>query len=292
MSNPSPLRYPGGKFKIAPLLKKIIKKANIGSCTYIEPFAGGAGVALELLLSDSVEKIIINDYDKAIYSFWRAVLCESKRFIDCIENVPLSIDEWNKQRNIYLNSTRYSFEYAFATFYLNRTNHSGILSSGPIGGRSQANPQWTLGVRFNRENLIKRIQKISEYKKQIICYNKDVISFIHNYLPKYSTNAFVYFDPPYYNNGKKLYKDFLEPEDHRNIAEQIFNNVKAQWIVSYDNVPQIRDIYNGYLSKTFSLSYSLANKGYGTEIMFFKDAVLCPSHQELLEANIHFATWE
>ena len=115
---------------------------------------------------------------------------------------------------------------------------------------------------------------------------------IINYLPKYSTNAFVYFDPPYYNNGEKLYKDFLEQEDHRNIAEQIFSHVKAQWIVSYDNVPQIRDIYNGYLSKTFSLSYSLANKGYGTEIMFFKDPSLCPSRQELLDANIHFTTWE
>ena len=292
MINPSPLRYPGGKFKIAPLVKKIISKAQIEHCVYIEPFAGGAGIALSLLLSNYVDEIVINDYDRAISSFWKAILNETNRFVDSIANVPLNIEEWSRQREIYFNSTRYSFEYGFSTFYLNRTNHSGILSSGPIGGRLQDNPDWTLDVRFNRQNLISRINNIAEKKAQIHCYNKDVLSFIDSYLPYYAQNGFIYFDPPYYNKGKKLYKNFFEPQDHRNIAQHIFGNVTSHWIVSYDDVPEIENIYENYTSRKFSLSYSLANNGRGTEIMIFSDANLCPTLEELAEANIDISMWE
>lgn len=204
----SPLRYPGGKGKLAPLMELLIKQTGHCGGTYIEPFAGGAGIALELLEKEIVKDIVINDLDKGIYSFWRAILTETDRFINDIQTVELTISEWNKQREKINNCSRYSYDLGFATFYLNRTNRSGIIKGGVIGGLKQSG-KWRIDARFNRENMIKRIIKIASKKKHIHLYNKDVDSFIKNYLPKYEQNAFVYFDPPYFEKGKQLYPKFF-----------------------------------------------------------------------------------
>ena len=196
--NYSPLRYPGGKAKFSPCVKEIIHKSEDKIETYIEPFAGGAGVALDLLFSGEVKRIVINDYDKAIYSFWRAVLEETDRLIDLIKKTEITIDEWYKQKEVYMNNAnKYSLELAFATFFLNRTNRSGILNAGPIGGYAQRGA-YRLDVRYNKENLIQRIKDIAKLKKNIYIYNKEIRAFIQQVLPKYSENGFAYFDPPYY----------------------------------------------------------------------------------------------
>lgn len=204
----SPLRYPGGKGKLAPFMEYMIIQLGHRGGTYIEPFAGGAGIAIELLLNGVVNQIVINDYDKGIWSFWKAILTETDRFINEIRNVPLTIYEWERQHEICINhNDRYSFELGFATFYMNRTNRSGIIKGGVIGGIEQ-NGNWTMDVRFNRNELIKRIQNIAKKKKNIKLYNKDVNSFINSYVPRYN-NALIYFDPPYYKKGKQLYMNFF-----------------------------------------------------------------------------------
>ena len=278
-TNPSPLRYPGGKFKIHKLISLLINKVDGGCDTYIEPFAGGAGVAIELLLSGIVERIIINDSDQAIASIWKARTFENDAFLDKMWNTDVSLAEWHKQRDIYrFSKKKYSLDYGFAAFFLNRTNHSGILSSGPIGGQEQG--EWKLDVRFNKENLAKRIKAIGELKGQIKVYNRDVFSFVRNQLTKYEDHAFVYLDPPYYRRGEALYKNFFNGRKHRELKERIINDINIPWVVSYDNVPEIREIYDGVDSKAFSLNYSLANNGSGQEIMFFS-AGLEPTEQEL-----------
>lgn len=268
MSNPSPLRYPGGKYKISKLVELLVKKAGDNCSTYIEPFAGGAGIAIDLLLREVVSDIVINDSDTAIASFWKAVTKETDAFIDLIDSTPVTLSEWRRQREIYFSGgKKYSLEYAFATFFLNRTNHSGILASGPIGGREQRD--WKLDVRYNKEDLIKKIEAIGRRGKHIHVFNRDVISFISNQLKRYERDAFVYFDPPYYNRGKVLYQNFFDDKKHKALCDKIKSDVKCPWIVSYDDVPQVRTIYKGLPKRSFSLSYSLANNGYGDEIMFF-----------------------
>ena len=162
----SPLRYPGGKSKLEPLMEMLIKQTGHSGGIYVEPFAGGAGIALELLEKGIVKEIVINDLDKGIYSFWKAILTETDRFIDDIRNVALTIDEWNRQRTIIDNCGKYSYELGFATFYLNRTNRSGIIKGGVIGGIEQSG-SWKMDARFNRETLIERINKIANRKKYI-----------------------------------------------------------------------------------------------------------------------------
>lgn len=284
--NNSPLRYPGGKSKIAPLINIIIENIGINRCTYIEPFAGGAGVAISLLLNGSVENIVINDYDKAIYSFWRAVIEDTDKLIKLIRDTPININEWKKQKNIYLtHNKKYSLELGFATFYLNRTNRSGILKSGPIGGYNQ-DGNYTIDARYNKEVLIEKIKKIAQKKKNIKLYNKEIREFIKKVIPLYEEKAFVYFDPPYYKRGKELYKNFFESKDHNDIAKLISENVNCDWIVTYDNLPEIRKLYDNYLIKTFELNYSLANNGKGTEIIVFKDKKYCPTKEQMISNKI------
>ena len=278
-ANPSPLRYPGGKYKISKLVALLIRKLEAPCRTYVEPFAGGAGVALDLLFSGEVEQIVINDSDKAIYSIWRALTTENVQFIDKMMSTDVTIQEWHRQREIYFGSKKYSLDYAFSAFFLNRTNHSGILSAGPIGGQEQTD--WKLDVRFGKEKLARQIGRIGERKRDIKVYNRDVMTFIRTHLQRMGLDAFVYFDPPYYRKGSKLYKNFFTPELHKALHDAISSEVRQEWIVSYDDVPEIRDIYGDYPSRAFSLDYSLANNGKGREIMYFKNRGLMPTAEEL-----------
>lgn len=277
--NPSPLRYPGGKYKISKLIELLIDKSGDNCSIYIEPFAGGAGVALDLLFRNVVSEVVINDSDRAIASFWKAAVNESDALEDKIYSTPVTIKEWRRQREIYFSSRGYSLEYGFAAFYLNRTNHSGILTSGPIGGQEQK--EWTLDVRYNKEDLIEKIEQIKRHRQRIHVYNRDVKCLVNNQLKRFEDRAFIYFDPPYYRKGRVLYQNFFTDSLHKELNRIIRNEVKSPWIVSYDDVPEIEKIYRGFPSRRFSLSYSLANNGYGNEIMFFHSPELLPTQAEI-----------
>ena len=283
----SPLRYPGGKGKLAPFMGLMINKMNIKNGTYIEPFAGGAGVALMLLMEGYVDDIVINDYDKAIYSVWRAIISEPENLVDRILDTPINIDEWKKQKEIYVEQNKkYSLDLAFATFFLNRTNRSGILKGGPIGGFEQTG-NYGIDARYNAEKLVERIRAVAKYKKHIKVYNKEIVSFIESVLPNYGQNSMTYFDPPYFNKGPELYKNFLDKEDHAKIAQLILNGVPGNWIITYDDTPEIIELYKQQCIRRYDLNYSAANTGKSSEVIVFNDNKFCPTNQELLNQKIN-----
>lgn len=287
MSTYSPLRYPGGKAKLAPFIRYVIEnKLNRDIDTYIEPFAGGAGVALDLLLRDVVENIIINDYDKAIYSFWKAAIFDTDRFVRRIQEINITVEEWHRQKNIYTNfRNRYSFDLGFATFFLNRTNRSGIITAGPIGGFEQ-NGNYPIDARFNKQALIQKIKEIAEKRNRIKVYNKDIRSFIQLVIIPNQKNSFVYFDPPYFQKGKELYKNYFLPKDHDEIYKRITQTLTCPWLITYDNVVNISDLYHQYYCKNYELVYSLSNKGKASEIMIFSNQTLCPTQGELDNSSV------
>ena len=285
----SPLRYPGGKGKLASFMEYMIDQLGHRGGTYIEPFAGGAGIAMELLLRNVISRIVINDYDKAVWSFWKAILTETDRFVEEIRTVPLTVDEWQKQHEILVTKNdKYSFELGFAAFYLNRTNRSGIIKGGVIGGQEQAK-DWKMDVRFKREELVTRIQRIAARKKDIKLYNKDVNSFIKNYVPLYEENALIYFDPPYFRKGQQLYMNFFNYKDHVRIEQEIREHVNCDWIITYDYEPQIEEIYHNYNLRLYDLNYSVSTKRKANELMIFKDVIIIPPDEELnsKKINIH-----
>lgn len=283
----SPLRYPGGKAKLAPFMAYMTEKLHHIDGIYIEPFAGGAGIAVELLERGIVQSIVLNDFDKGIYSFWRAILTETDRFIEDLYDVPLTMDEWRRQHQICLiNNKRYSYQLGFATFYMNRTNRSGIIKGGVIGGVKQ-DGKWKLDARFHREHLAERILSIAKRKKNITIYNKDVRSFITRYLPQYQNNSLVYFDPPYFQKGKQLYLNFFNTDDHVKIKESIIEHVNCNWIITYDNAPEIQQLYADQEIKCYDLDYSASTRKKASELIIFDSSINLPTNDELIENNIH-----
>lgn len=275
MYNNSPLRYPGGKSRVSKFVAKLIEENNIIKGNYVEPFAGGAGVALTLLFSEAVDNIFINDKDKSIYAFWYSILNHTNEFINKIISTNVTIEEWLKQRDIQKNENTDMFHLGFSTFFLNRTNRSGIIKGGVIGGKDQAG-KWKLDVRFNKEALIKKIQRISAYKEHIHIYNMDAIDFLNKEVTKLNiNNTLIYLDPPYYAKGKQLYMNFFEHEDHVKLYD-VINKLQYLWLVSYDNQKEIKDIYKNKpeLTIEYNLRYTAGIKGSGQEIMFASDNLI------------------
>lgn len=267
----SPLRYPGGKSLIYPFVASFLEENGLIGSIYAEPFAGGAGLALSLLYNGLVKKIYINDLDKAIYSFWRTALDQSEEFCSWISKVPLDINSWKTFHEIYLHSEQYSIdELAKATFFLNRTNVSGVIKGGVIGGLDQ-HGSYKIDARFNRDALIKKIQKLGEFKDKIILSNEDALSFLKK-RENMKSDVFIYLDPPYYQKAPNLYMNFYRKDDHQLLSEKVMN-LKKKWMVSYDNHEFIKELYASRNKILYSLQQSTSNR-VGKEILVFKDGLV------------------
>lgn len=272
----SPLRYPGGKGKLSHFVQLLVEHNLLIDGHYVEPYAGGASVALSLLFNEYVRTIHINDYDYRIFCFWYSAINETEEFCKLIKETKVDIETWEKQKIIQQDYKNHGIiEIGFSTFFLNRTNRSGILKAGIIGGISQ-NSNWKIDARFNKEDLIKRIEKISRYSKRIHLYNSDAAELIQELNKVLPQNTLFYFDPPYYKKGKDLYINFYEHCDHVQIASLISTLKNRYWLVSYDNDDNIKALYKKYLQKTYELNYHAANPSKGKEILIFSDNLIVP----------------
>lgn len=269
----SPLRYPGGKAKLYSQIIELLETNKLQETTYIEPFAGGCGLALLLLKNNKVSSLILNDIDKSIFAFWDSVLNRTDELCSLIKNTKVTLAEREKQKEIQLKKDSVDIlELGFSTFFLNRVNHSGIIKGGPIGGISQ-NGKYKLDCRFNKTNLIKQIREIATYKDKIKFYNLDVLDFIKNILSTVSSDSFVFLDPPYYKKGPGLYVNFYKHENHEELAKIVESNLKQNWIVTYDNVEPIKQMYKSFRQKEFDITYTLQTKGKGKEVMIFSNSL-------------------
>ncbi|MDC9604019.1 DNA adenine methylase [Xenorhabdus griffiniae] len=272
----TPLRYPGGKGKFAYYLKRLIEANGLNDGHYVEPYAGGAGVALDLLFNEFVSRIHINDLDPAVYSFWCAAVNHTEELCTAISKIPVTIEQWEIQKKIINDIDNNSIvDVALATFFLNRTNRSGILKAGVIGGKNQSG-KWTLDVRFNKPDLISRIQMIGAFGSRINVHNYDAIALMDNVVKSLPKNTLLYLDPPYYHKGSGLYRNYYNHEDHVAICKKL-NEVEHPWIVSYDNAEEIKQIYSAYRQEEYFLNYTAQEKRKGSEVMIFGPRVIIPS---------------
>lgn len=262
----SPLRYPGGKNKLSKFIASICVKNDIKG-HYVEPYAGGASVALYLLINGYVREITINDLDRAIYAFWYSVLSDTDRLCDKIRNTEINIENWRKQKEIHNNKDNEKdlLKLGFATLFLNRTNYSGIIDGGMIGGVEQKG-NYRLDCRFNKKDIIERIRLISKHKENIHLENLDALELIKKV--KKNKNTIFYFDPPYFLKGQSLYMNSYEHSDHEKVSEEIKNIKNAHWIVSYDDTPQIQHLYKGIKKIDYSFSHTAYKARLGLESIF------------------------
>lgn len=283
----SPLRYPGGKTKLWKYLSEIIK-CNHPIDTYIEPFAGGSGAALKVLFSGIVKNIILNDADECIYKFWLSILNNTEDLLNKIKSAPINVLEWKKQRalleNKELNKKASDLEIGFATFYINRCNRSGIItfSSGPIGGYKQ-HGKWKIDSRFNKRDLINKIEKIASYKEKIEIFNLDAIDFLEfctNKLSLDKERTLIYLDPPYFEKGPDLYRLYFRNHDHIRLHNYLKNNLRVLWVLSYDDVPYIKKLYDGINKNGFLVNHFAYKAKVGKELMIFSDDCKIPSYKQ------------
>jgi DNA adenine methylase len=241
----TPLRYPGGKTKYTDLFIDIITANRLANCTFVEVFAGGAGAAIKLLLDGHVKSIFLNDLDVAIYSFWLMVKERSADLIELIRNTPVRMSEWRRQKAIYeAKDTDDPLALGFATFYLNRCNHSGIIEARPIGGKAQ-NGTYKISARYNKDTSIAKIENIAKHADAIEVFNMDGIEFLKHLKQKHrNRRCLIYFDPPYFQKGPALYLNHLSYQDHKKLRDCIIQ-CPFSWVLSYDMHDEIIDLYRG-----------------------------------------------
>lgn len=270
----SPLRYPGGKSQLYDYVRNIIQYNNLLGETYVEPFAGGAGLAMKLLLNNDVKRIIINDYDFAIYSIWYCILNYTDDFCDRIQQIEVSVEEHDRQRMVYYSGTTSIFDMGMAAFYLNRTNRSGVIKGGVIGGREQQG-LYRIDARFNKEALINKIRAIAKEKDRIILYNLDAMDFLSNGILSHYYKTFINFDPPYVMKGSQLYKNAFSEQDHKALF-QLIAKCKRKWIVTYDICPLVKELYKDFRGAEIDITYSASNSGKAREYIFFSGNLSLP----------------
>ena len=271
----SPLRYPGGKLKVVDYIKRLFEVNDLVGGTYIEPYAGGASVALSLLFDRCVGRIKINDIDRSIYAFWYSVLNNTDALCRLISETPVTMDVWHIQHELQKHKEEADLlELGFSTFFLNRTNRSGILNGGVIGGKEQTG-NFKIDARYNKNDLIERIERIAGYADLIELTSMDAVALLKRYKRTPAAKTFCYLDPPYHVKGRDLYLNYYNDDDHRAIAETI-KKYKGKWIISYDAVDFIKELYGDYRQKEYYLSYSAGNRSKGKEIMVYSDGLILP----------------
>ncbi len=266
----SPLRYPGGKTRLANKLLEAIEKNfdQRKGVILVEPYAGGAGASLALLFTGKVEKIVVNDLDKAIFTFWKIAVSDTDYLINKVRRTDVTIEEWKRQKAIYT-STQSDRKLAFATLFLNRTNRSGIMNGGPIGGVEQFGA-WKVNARFTKKTIIDRLEKIKEFHNKIEVYNMDGIALLRKLEERKNRNQyFIFLDPPYFQKGQSLYLNHYSNKDHENLSEFLEKSSFKKWIMTYDDVPYIKNLYATMRTKGFAIQHNAYKSKVGREVMIF-----------------------
>ena len=278
----SPFRYPGGKDKLASFLAIFLTHNKLNHAKFIEPFCGGAGASLSLLLGGYVSEIHINDKNFALYCFWEQLINNTDHLLDMVYSTKPTIDEWHKQREIYFNSINSNaefskLEYGYSAFYLNRTNRSGVLGAGPIGGQDQTG-KYKIDCRYTVSTLIKKLERIAAVKDSIFVYNEDCITFLERFnTPKEYDNSFIYLDPPYVKEGRNIYsKNFcFDDAQHESLKDYIVSH-KNRWLISYDDHPLIHELYSKHGARAVEFSYVMNQAKVGKELMIADSRLRMP----------------
>ncbi|NQS82091.1 DNA adenine methylase [Pantoea agglomerans] len=262
-SSVSPFRYPGGKGKLSRFLALFIATNNLQGCMLVEPFCGGAGGTLPLLLAGLIDKLYLNDLNAGISGFWESLKNNPSNLIDMVEREPVNIESWHHWRNVYFSNDEYTpLEKGFSAFFLNRTNRSGMLHAGPIGGREQKG-DYKIDCRFNRVSLIKKLEKISNFSNRIIVTNNDAIKCIS----RLKVDTLIYADPPYVKEGRNIYNEFCFTDSEHLAFSKALKRSKSHWLLSYDDHPLIHKLYSSSGINIVELSYAINKARIGRELL-------------------------
>lgn len=277
------MRYPGGKTKLAPFIKLLLKRNGLLDGHYVEPYAGGAGIAFELLFTEHVSHIHLNDLNYPLFCFWKSIVEDCESFVAKLARCTVSVEAWKRHRAILQRADEHEqLDVGFAFFFLNRTNRSGIIGGGVIGGFEQTG-KWKIDARFNKRELINRLEVVPEYRHRIHLYNDDACEFVRGISGKVGSKSLIYLDPPYYEKGQRLYDNYYSHGDHEAVRDLV-RSLSVPWVVSYDNNAAIRKLYGEFPRYVYELNYSAGKSYAGSEVVFFNPKLSIPTFGELSQS--------
>lgn len=252
---------------------------------YAEPYAGGCGLALSLLYGGFVADIHVNDIDPAVWSFWHSVLNDTDALVGLVEKTPVTVDEWRRQRAIFqAKDLNDPLALGFSAFFLNRTNRSGVIGSGGVIGGLDQTGNYLIDCRFNREDLSRRIVRVSRYADRIHLTRLDALDFLDVCKTTLPANSLLFVDPPYFQKGPELYTNFYKAADHAKLAVKVLS-VSLPWIVTYDDVEEIRRLYRDRRQYSFGINYSLNEKRLGSELLVVSKGLRVPGAAKDRQVN-------
>lgn len=246
-SDISPLRYPGGKRKLAPFVADLMARCDGRPELFVEPFAGGASVSISLLEADYVDMIALADADPLVGSFWSVVFSDQAHVLaDMVYDARITLEEWLRLRSL---EAAPGIEAAFKCLFLNRTSFSGSLNNvaGPIGGKSQAG-DYKIDCRFNRNKLAERILELSRLRHRVRFVRTQTFAKTLSDVRRTAvardrpSSLFWYLDPPFFAKADRLYRYHFEAEDHVGFAEATAA-IPGHWLLSYDDHPDARRLH-------------------------------------------------
>lgn len=281
----SPFRYPGGKRRLYDLVVGLLRSNSLSDVEYAEPYAGGAGVALGLLFNEIASSVHLNDLCRPIYAAWHSVVYETEWLCRRVRTVRVSLQSWKRQRAIYDRAETADLrELGFATFFLNRTNRSGIVGGGPIGGQRQ-DGRWKLDARYNGDKLADRISKVGRYRDRINLYQIDGGEFISSVINGFGQRSFTFIDPPYIERSSQLYLNEESRDYHEKLAKRI-SRLKTPWILTYDLAALNCKILPNHRRAVYNLKYTAHTQHTGREVMYFSPRLRVPKMPELLGSRM------
>lgn len=251
----SPLRYPGAKRQLTPVIQDLIRANVPPPRLFVEPFCGGASTALKVAGQQVVDHIILADADPLVAAFWYTAAFDTKWLIAAMWEEPVTLERWDWWR---LGTPRGRRDRALKCLFLNRTTFSGILHgrAGPIGGRAQES-KYKIDCRFGKEGLERRLTAVGDLAttgRLLDVWNTDWRLTLtrlcreHGHLDP--NEIAVYLDPPYVEKAPFLYEWSFESDEHASLAQALCRSSRFRWLLSYDDNSTIRDLYSGALGVT------------------------------------------
>lgn len=233
----SPLRYPGAKSSLAPIIARVITLAKQSRDVpeinlLVEPFAGGASASLRMIGDGIVDRILLADADPLVTALWQAAADDTEQLVDRMHDEwdryvrvggSAAVERWDYWRtwNPPSNMTQHNrrLTAAMKCLFLNRTTFSGILHgrAGPIGGRAQAS-DYPIGCRWNADAIAERLRYVGylyQAGRLVDVWRKDWRQTLDDVPDQYPqllpSRVVAYLDPPYMEKSSVLYRTSFDP---------------------------------------------------------------------------------
>ena len=237
----SPLRYPGGKSRVAKLLCQYIPPHT----EYREPFVGGGAI---FFYKPKVEKNWINDLHPGLYALWRTLRDHFPEFADLCKaqdttDLRATFDYWiNRFDLMKAEGNAQLVERAVQYYFINRTVWTGRVVFDPAR-RSRlyfSNPEgWG-----KLEKKLRHLRACAEKLRGVRITCKPFEKCLGGATPE----TFIYADPPYYRDSldtptSRLYEGHFAIEQHESLRD-LLANCPARVMISYDDRPEVRRLYS------------------------------------------------